>query len=423
MMVFGALSHPSEKQCAAVTTQHGEMRVPPQRNFCRRLKIAATHGCDSMGVKEPPTTLYILLSDLSPHVSSAGTYRTGQWPQMRGPTKWEETVFKQQTYLYPHQEEVVLLVLNLWGSSRQRSFEKYKSNMQDFTDFKHPISALHLGTSQSSCTILVPLRTRHHGIKLRSGFLAFKSIYIRLMIPLLYTSRCDIGDWKYTCSNYGCPVPAKVPKGERTCSSWDICDRVSSLKHTPCKRSRPRTDTSLKITWRKGRERLKSTDTARAESKWYMLPLQLAYAERCPLVLVTMPFSFLREPEEDRRQTRLRQSPLGINITHKGTSSYCCSPRSRWMLRGWRRWLTGSYSLLVLLLLSGNILVWRQCEKTEAKLQKWNKLKRDLQLMCPYMEFIFKGQKHWHVVSVLVFGSHGVTSLLIACAHPLLQRF
>lgn len=36
--------HLSEKQCAAVTTQHGEMREPPQRkrSFC--VKIAATQG-------------------------------------------------------------------------------------------------------------------------------------------------------------------------------------------------------------------------------------------------------------------------------------------------------------------------------------------------------------------------------------------
>lgn len=254
MMVFGVLSHPSEKQCAAVTTQHGEMRVPPQRNFCRRWKIAATHGCDSMGVKDPPTTLYILLSDLSPHVSSAGTQRAGQWAQTKGTTKWGKTAFKQQTYLYPQQEEVLLLVLNLRGSSRQRSLGDYKWNIQDFIDFKHPVSALHLGTLQSSLTILFSLRTRHHGVKLRSGFLGFKSIHIRHMIPLLNTSRCDIGDWKYTCSNCGCPVRVKVPKGEGTCSSWDNCDRVSSRKHTPCNRSRPRTDTSLKITWRKKNE-------------------------------------------------------------------------------------------------------------------------------------------------------------------------
>ena len=251
MMVLGVLSHPSGKQCAAVTTQHGEMRVPPQRNFCCRRKIAATHGCDSMGVKEPPTTLYILLSDLSPHVSSAGTHRAGQWAQMKGTTKWGKTAFKQQAYLYPQQEEVLLLVLNLWGSSRQRSLEDYKWNIQDLTDFKRPISALHLGTLQSSLTIRFCLRTRHHGIKLWSGFLRFKSIYIWHMIPLLNTSRCDIGDCKYTCSNCGCPVPVRVPKGEGTCPSWDICDRVSSRKHTPCKCSRLRTDTSLKITWRK----------------------------------------------------------------------------------------------------------------------------------------------------------------------------
>lgn len=49
--------HPSSKQCAAVTTQHGEMREPPQRKSW--LKIAATHGCDSISVKEPFTILYI----------------------------------------------------------------------------------------------------------------------------------------------------------------------------------------------------------------------------------------------------------------------------------------------------------------------------------------------------------------------------
>lgn len=66
-------SHPSSKQCAAVTTQHGEMREAPQRKFW--LKIAATHGCDSIRVKKPFTILCIRCSGLSPHVISAGTQR------------------------------------------------------------------------------------------------------------------------------------------------------------------------------------------------------------------------------------------------------------------------------------------------------------------------------------------------------------
>lgn len=71
-------SHLSEKQCAALTTQHGEMREPPQRKRSFSVKIAATQGCDSMGVNEPPTILYIICSDLSPQVSSARTHKMSQ---------------------------------------------------------------------------------------------------------------------------------------------------------------------------------------------------------------------------------------------------------------------------------------------------------------------------------------------------------
>lgn len=104
-------SHPSTKQCAAVTTQQGEMREPPQRNPWRLWKRAATHGCDSIGVKEPPTILCILRSDLSPHVSSVDTHRTGVWVLIMGIRRchiWD--VFKQHNYLYRQLVEVLLLV-------------------------------------------------------------------------------------------------------------------------------------------------------------------------------------------------------------------------------------------------------------------------------------------------------------------------
>lgn len=71
-------SHLSAKQCAALTTQHGEMREPPQRKPSLCVKIAATQGCDSMGVNEPPTILYIFCSDRSPQVSSARTHKMSQ---------------------------------------------------------------------------------------------------------------------------------------------------------------------------------------------------------------------------------------------------------------------------------------------------------------------------------------------------------
>lgn len=66
-------SHPLLKQCAAVATQQGEMSEPPHRKPSRCRKIAASHGCVSIGVKEPPTILFALRSDVSPQVSSART--------------------------------------------------------------------------------------------------------------------------------------------------------------------------------------------------------------------------------------------------------------------------------------------------------------------------------------------------------------
>lgn len=61
------------KQWAAVTTQQGEMREPPQNKPLT--KIAAIQGCDSTSVKEPFTILLALRSDLSPHDSAAKTTR------------------------------------------------------------------------------------------------------------------------------------------------------------------------------------------------------------------------------------------------------------------------------------------------------------------------------------------------------------
>lgn len=73
------------------------MREPPQKKPSRWSKIAASHGCDSIGVKEPPTILFVLLSDLSPHVSSARTQRMSQWALIRG--RWKKGVITQTAKL------------------------------------------------------------------------------------------------------------------------------------------------------------------------------------------------------------------------------------------------------------------------------------------------------------------------------------
>lgn len=60
---------PSGKQCAAVRTQQGEMRLPPQVNALPRdllLNTAAIQGWSSTALKAPPTT-FMLRSSLWPH--------------------------------------------------------------------------------------------------------------------------------------------------------------------------------------------------------------------------------------------------------------------------------------------------------------------------------------------------------------------
>lgn len=74
---MSVVSHPAMKQWAAVATQQGEMREPPQRKPSPCRKIAASHGCDWMGVKEPPTILFARRSDVSPQVSSVRKQNSG----------------------------------------------------------------------------------------------------------------------------------------------------------------------------------------------------------------------------------------------------------------------------------------------------------------------------------------------------------
>lgn len=99
------------KQCAAVITQQGEMREPPQRK--RWSKIAAIHGCDSTAAKEPFTILLVLCSDLSPHDSSAETRRMSSEKSKRGETRPRRTLI----YLCP-------VFLSVWGLWRRRSSDQ-----------------------------------------------------------------------------------------------------------------------------------------------------------------------------------------------------------------------------------------------------------------------------------------------------------
>lgn len=97
------MSHPSGKQWAAVTTQQGEMREPPQRKLLS--KIAATQGCDSTSVKDPFTILLALCSDLSPHDSSAKTPGMSSDKRREKERKKETTMPRTtQNYLYPVQQ-------------------------------------------------------------------------------------------------------------------------------------------------------------------------------------------------------------------------------------------------------------------------------------------------------------------------------
>lgn len=60
---------PWGKQCAAVRTQQGEMRLPPQVNALPRdllLNTAAIQGWSSTALRAPPTT-FMLRSSLWPH--------------------------------------------------------------------------------------------------------------------------------------------------------------------------------------------------------------------------------------------------------------------------------------------------------------------------------------------------------------------
>lgn len=166
MIVCSVLAHPSEKQCAALSTQHGAMREPPQRKP-RFLKIEATHGCDSMGVKEPPTILYLLRSDFSPHVSSAGTNRKSQWMLITDITKCHcEEYLRRQKYLYPQlgevwllsrKLEVWLLMVNLYGNTNR--YHEKRPNQNISMIFKSLVSVLHLGILQYAFLIPVCFRT------------------------------------------------------------------------------------------------------------------------------------------------------------------------------------------------------------------------------------------------------------------------
>jgi len=63
------LTYPAGKQWAAVRTQHGAMRVPPQMNPSP-LKIAAIQGCDSTLDLDPPIIFVMRSKRRSPHVDS-----------------------------------------------------------------------------------------------------------------------------------------------------------------------------------------------------------------------------------------------------------------------------------------------------------------------------------------------------------------
>lgn len=116
-------SHPAMKQCAAVATQQGEMREPPQRKPSRCRKIAASHGCDSMGVNEPPTILFTLRSDVSPHVSSERKHKSGQQQTVRG--SWGKKIEEKRknigaaAYLCPRHVVYNLTPWDLSSGSKQ----------------------------------------------------------------------------------------------------------------------------------------------------------------------------------------------------------------------------------------------------------------------------------------------------------------
>lgn len=63
------LTYPVGKQWAAVRTQHGAIRVPPQMNPLP-LKIAAIQGCDSTVDLNPPIIFEMRSKWRSPHVNS-----------------------------------------------------------------------------------------------------------------------------------------------------------------------------------------------------------------------------------------------------------------------------------------------------------------------------------------------------------------
>lgn len=147
------MSHPSSKQWAAVTTQQGEMREPPQRKPWP--KIAAIQGCDSTSAKEPFTILLALRSDLSPHDSSAKT--PGMSSETRGvKEKPKPTPRAAPNYLYPVQQ--VVGVRLFWGLLWSRRRDQNTAPHETLTCF-HFQSGLHMGTAQKSLAILLPFRT------------------------------------------------------------------------------------------------------------------------------------------------------------------------------------------------------------------------------------------------------------------------
>lgn len=257
-----------------------------------------------------------------PRFCSASARTSHRMSALRGPTeaagnrRWEEANKKRRegkekkywcgwnskAYLCPRHAALPLSRWNLRSGGKQGHSVILQYFVSGYLScdllFK---SDLHLGMSQNSLTILRPLRTRHHGIRLWSGFLRFRETTSSTWHPSITRLSKNLTDLTFTCSDCGCRVLGNTCTCVRICSSWGTYCRMPTERRLPCSCSRPLSSTCLKVT---GQERRKFSVEG---SSVHQMSLHLREDMGCfskrptyPLRLWISTSTFLRMPVRKR---------------------------------------------------------------------------------------------------------------------------